>query len=116
MSVNVDKTKCVGCGICVDFCPVNAIAISNRKAFVDKTKCTDCGFCIDKCPKGALSMENVNIPNINSHNNLGRYFNGENGGTFVSGQGRGFGRGRGLRRGIFGYGQGKGRGRGKGNF
>jgi ferredoxin len=56
MSAMVDKAKCTGCGICVDECPVEAIALESDVAAVDVDKCTDCGTCVDVCPNEAISM------------------------------------------------------------
>jgi len=39
----------------VDFCPVNAITISDI-AVIDEAKCIGCGACIDGCPFDAISM------------------------------------------------------------
>jgi ferredoxin len=55
MAVNVDKQKCTGCGVCVDVCPVNAIAIKDKKAVINDA-CIDCGACIGQCPVEALSL------------------------------------------------------------
>lgn len=51
----VDPGKCNGCGVCVDYCPVDAI-IMNDVALIDKQKCTGCELCIDKCPLDAITM------------------------------------------------------------
>ena len=52
---HVDVQKCGSCGVCVDFCPVEAIVI-NDIAVIDEDKCIGCGACIDRCPFGAISM------------------------------------------------------------
>lgn len=53
----VDKNKCVGCGSCVNACPVAAIKIGkDGKAEVDKTKCISCGTCQGICPMGAIDI------------------------------------------------------------
>ncbi len=43
--------KCVGCEICLEQCPVNAIS-GKRKALhvIDQNKCTRCGTCQSVCP------------------------------------------------------------------
>lgn len=62
----LDKSKCIGCGICANTCPNNAIKIvkaqiapgsSKERWFpeIDIGHCLFCGLCIDQCPKGALS-------------------------------------------------------------
>lgn len=53
----VDSKKCVGCGICVENCPMGAIVISNGHAEIDKTKCINCGACAANCPNQAIKEE-----------------------------------------------------------
>jgi Fe-S-cluster-containing hydrogenase component 2 len=50
----IKKDKCVGCGVCIDVCPVNAIYMKDGIAFIDQEKCIHCGKCISKCPFGAI--------------------------------------------------------------
>ena len=51
----VNAQECNGCGVCVEYCPVDAITMNNI-AIIDENKCTGCGICIDKCPLGAITM------------------------------------------------------------
>jgi ferredoxin len=46
----IDTTKCVGCGGCIDICPVIAIAMIQDVVTVDPEICTKCGICIKVCP------------------------------------------------------------------
>ncbi|HPT70046.1 MAG TPA: 4Fe-4S binding protein [Syntrophomonas sp.] len=46
--------NCIGCGICVDNCPVQAISIIEDKASIDQYLCLECGICVDVCPVGAI--------------------------------------------------------------
>ena len=51
----VDDESCVACGICVDPCPVEAIAMADL-AEVDQSLCIGCGVCVTRCPEGALAL------------------------------------------------------------
>lgn len=69
---HIDKSKCVGCGMCAKVCPYTAIisrkrpcenackikAISmneNKAAQIDNDKCIACGACVYQCPFGAIT-------------------------------------------------------------
>ena len=53
----VDQNKCLGCGTCVNACPVEAISIQDGKAIIDQGKCIKCGTCAAICPQGAVKEE-----------------------------------------------------------
>ncbi len=55
MAVKIDKDTCIGCGACVDVCPVNALSMEDGKAVCDEGACIDCGACIATCPVQAIS-------------------------------------------------------------
>ncbi len=57
MVAKVDKELCMGCGVCVESCPVDAIAIRDDVAEVDASKCAGCGACVGECPTEAISLE-----------------------------------------------------------
>ncbi len=53
--VKIDKNLCVGCGACVDACPVGALFMEGDKVEVND-KCNLCGSCVGVCPVNALSI------------------------------------------------------------
>lgn len=54
----VNKQKCVGCGTCVNMCPVEAISFDeDGKAQIDKNICIKCGTCEAVCPVNAIKIE-----------------------------------------------------------
>ena len=58
----VDRSKCIGCGICAKVCPSLAIAIVERKAEIDLEHCRGCGGCNQRCPVYAVVMERLEKP------------------------------------------------------
>ncbi|MBN2405094.1 MAG: DUF362 domain-containing protein, partial [Coriobacteriia bacterium] len=54
----VDAEKCTACKRCVQWCPVNAIAIGpDRVAVVDYEVCYGCGECVAACPYAAIATQ-----------------------------------------------------------
>ncbi len=58
---DVDETKCVGCGYCVEVCPYNARSINEitKKAVVHPFLCDSCGACVVACPSGAAYIRDL---------------------------------------------------------
>ena len=52
----VDRELCKGCGLCIERCPFDAIALREEKAEVNKNKCYGCGTCAITCPTGAMRL------------------------------------------------------------
>ncbi|WP_299447307.1 4Fe-4S binding protein [uncultured Phascolarctobacterium sp.] len=60
--MQVDKSGCVGCGICANQCPMRAISVKNGKAAIDIRHCIVCGQCAHKCPKHAIKyLSNIQV-------------------------------------------------------
>ncbi len=59
---HVSKNKCVGCGLCTDVCPRDAITVSQGVAQVDKDKCIECQACLRECPQEAIMLiKDINL-------------------------------------------------------
>jgi len=55
--------ECINCGICVEKCPTEALAMVNDKVTWDKEKCVDCDSCIKVCPH--LSSPKITWMSVN---------------------------------------------------
>lgn len=53
--VRIDKNQCVGCFMCVGFCPEEAMMYHDD--YIEPFKCLACGLCSKKCPTGAIFIE-----------------------------------------------------------
>lgn len=57
----VDLAKCTGCGICVKFCPDNALKLvdvkGKKKVKIDYEHCKGCLICVGECPFKAYASE-----------------------------------------------------------
>lgn len=52
--VRINKKICVGCFMCVGFCP--EIAMIMHEDYIEPFKCVSCGQCVKVCPTNAISM------------------------------------------------------------
>lgn len=61
--IEIDETKCNGCGACVTGCAEGALQIINGKAkLVNDVFCDGLGACIGECPTGALKIIERDAP------------------------------------------------------
>lgn len=55
--IEISQKLCKGCGICVDFCPTNALKMSGQYAEIsDLDACTGCQLCDLRCPDFAIQV------------------------------------------------------------
>lgn len=54
----IDEAHCIGCTLCIQACPVDAIIGANKVMHtVIAELCTGCGLCIPPCPVDCIDME-----------------------------------------------------------
>jgi uncharacterized Fe-S center protein len=53
----VKKKSCTGCGICFQWCRVQAIEAGPESSVIVREKCTGCGQCIMSCPSHAITLK-----------------------------------------------------------
>ena len=53
----IDEATCIGCTLCIQACPVDAIVGAPKLMHtVIAVECTGCGLCIPPCPVDCISM------------------------------------------------------------
>lgn len=60
----VDHDKCVGCGSCVPYCPMRALAVRDGVLQINQDECVECNICYRSgvCPVGALEIRELPWP------------------------------------------------------
>ncbi len=62
--IEVLEESCIGCGLCVQVCPLDAISVENGIAVVDNNLCISCGKCLDICPTDAIWQDTPAVSTI----------------------------------------------------
>jgi electron transport complex protein RnfB len=58
--VYIDEDWCIGCTLCIDACPTDAIIGSNKRMHtVIERYCTGCELCLPVCPVDCIVLENA---------------------------------------------------------
>ena len=60
--VEIDGSRCTGCGLCAPDCPTGALSFSSREqgtyeVMFWQQACPGCGHCVNSCPEGCLRLE-----------------------------------------------------------
>ncbi len=55
--IRVNKKICVGCFMCVGFCPELAMGVHDD--YIEPFKCVACGQCAKSCPREAIFIEEI---------------------------------------------------------
>jgi len=60
----VNEDDCIGCGACVDKCPMEALSLEDKISLVDEDRCIGCGICSHLCPEKAISLERTGFRDV----------------------------------------------------
>jgi electron transport complex protein RnfB len=53
----IDEQRCIGCTLCIEACPVDAIVGANRFMHtVIEAQCIGCALCLPPCPVDCIAM------------------------------------------------------------
>lgn len=63
----VTSAQCVGCGVCGNVCPADAIAMRGGKPRIDRKKCIRCFCCQEFCPEGAMAVHRTAVARLLDH-------------------------------------------------
>ncbi len=56
----IDEAWCIGCTLCINVCPTDAIVGSNKRMHtVIEPYCTGCELCLPVCPVDCITLENA---------------------------------------------------------
>jgi NAD-dependent dihydropyrimidine dehydrogenase PreA subunit len=62
--MKIDQEKCIGCGQCLPYCPVEAISLEADTAEIEFDECAECGSCLRMadCPSDAIYQQELKWP------------------------------------------------------
>ena len=61
----VDEAWCIGCTLCLDACPVDAIVGAPKRMHVVLADwCTGCELCLPPCPTDCIHLQPLSIPEL----------------------------------------------------
>jgi nitroreductase/NAD-dependent dihydropyrimidine dehydrogenase PreA subunit len=60
----LDAGRCTGCGLCLDVCPSDVLALENGSIILSREGCFGCDHCAAVCPTGAITIDSVSTENL----------------------------------------------------
>jgi NAD-dependent dihydropyrimidine dehydrogenase PreA subunit len=58
VTLELNKEKCIGCGMCTDVCPHGVFSLNGARhvEIENRDACMECGACARNCPTDAISV------------------------------------------------------------
>ena len=57
MKPEISEKSCTGCGVCLEWCPEDTIAMPGETARIDSERCIGCGECLTVCRFDAVKFD-----------------------------------------------------------
>jgi len=57
----LDEQRCNNCGVCIDTCIYDALAMADGRLRIMEDRCEGCNVCVINCPEGAMSLRDVDL-------------------------------------------------------
>jgi nitroreductase/ferredoxin len=57
--IGIDRSKCIGCGLCISVCPADIFTLQDERPVVVTSGCIGCEHCVAVCPESALTLDGV---------------------------------------------------------
>jgi ferredoxin len=58
VTLELDQSSCIGCGLCPQVCPHMILEMRGTKAIINnRDACMECGACALNCPVKAISVD-----------------------------------------------------------